>query len=114
MKARSSTNPDSIRVAQWSTVASVRPRTRPPSSSTVAEPDAASTAAVGSDAVTTVNGRFAGSASAINCGVKPSSMKMVSASPSSSTAASAIRRFSGTRRVVRIASEVSNCDVSTG
>src|SRR2546421_237484 len=33
--ARSSTNPASIRVAQWSTVASVRPRTRPPSSSTV-------------------------------------------------------------------------------
>jgi hypothetical protein len=95
-------------------VASVRPRTRPPSSSTVIDSFAASTAAVGSDAVTTVSGRLAGSASAISCGVKPSSMKTVSASPSWCTAAAAIRRFSGTRRVVRMANVVSNRAVSTG
>ncbi len=47
-------------------------------------------------------------------GVKPSSMKTVSASPSSSTAADAIRRFSGTWLVARTASVVSNPALSTG
>ena len=76
--------------------------------------EAASQAAVCSEAVTTVSGRSVGSASAISCGVNPSSMKIVSASPIRPAAAAAIRRFSGTPRVVRIARSVSNFAVSTG
>ncbi len=64
--------------------------------------------------MTTVSGRSRGRASAMSWGVKPSSMKTVSASPSSSTAADAIRRFSGTWLVARTASVVSNPALSTG
>ena len=64
--------------------------------------------------MTTVSGRSVGSASAMSCGVKPSSTKTVSASPSSSAAAAAIRRFSGTWLVARKASVVSKPALSTG
>ena len=74
----------------------------------------ASAPAVGREAVTTVSGRSLGSASAMSCGVKPSSTKTVSASPSSSAAAAAIRRFSGTWLVARKASVVSKPALSTG
>lgn len=70
--------------------------------------------ATGRDAVTTVSGRSLGRASAMSCGVKPSSTKTVSASPSSSAAAAATRRFSGTWLVARNASVVSNPALSTG
>ena len=59
-------------VAQWSTVARVRPRIRPPSSSTVTESLCASTSAASSEDVTTVSSRSA-IRSAISRGVNPSS-----------------------------------------
>lgn len=68
----------------------------------------------GEEAVTTVNGRSLGSASAMSCGVNPSSTKTVSASRANSAAAAAIRRFSGTWLVVRKASVVSKPALSTG
>ncbi len=61
MTATSMTNEDSIWVAQEPTVARVRPRTRPPSRSTVFSGFLVNAAAVGSEAVSTVSGRSAGS-----------------------------------------------------
>jgi xylulokinase len=72
-KARSMTSCESMSTAQWSTVARVRPRIRPPSSSTVTVSLSAIASAASSEEVTTVSSRSA-SRSAISLGVKPSSM----------------------------------------
>ena len=113
--AKSITSSESMEVAQWSTVPSVRPRTRPPRMITVRDGAAASTPAEASDDVTTVNCRsLATSCSATSCGVNPSSRKTVSASPSWSTAAAAIRRFSATQLPDRCARLVSKPALSTG
>ena len=71
-KATSITRPASIPVAQWSTVARVRPRIRPPSSKTVTVALFASASAASSDEVTTVSS-WSARRSAINRGVNPSS-----------------------------------------